>query len=146
MRAGIAGCLIVVLAAGCATTRPNPVEPRTGTGVAASVTKTWNALLVVAAEQGIRMQSSDQRTGIFIGVDQPVPDENDGIADCGVALRQRVHPVRARWDVLIRGDANNAVVRSAVRFVDPTGDECLSLGVWEKALEQRVKALAEVRN
>ena len=145
MRRRSVGCCIVLLAAGCGTTRPKPLEPRPGTEVAASFSRTWNALQEVVAEEGIRAYSTDARNGIFVAEDQPVPEENDFIADCGVALRRRVHPVRARWDMLVRGDSHNSIIRASVRFVDPTGDECLSLGVWEKTLERRVKALAETR-
>jgi hypothetical protein len=145
MRCRAVWCLVMVLLAGCATSQPKRLEPRSGTGVAASFARTWNALQVVIVEQGIPVRSADARNGIVVGEDQPVAEENDGIADCGVALRTRVHPVRARWEMLVRGDSTNAVIRAAVRFVDPTSDECSSLGTWEKALEQRVKRLAELR-
>ena len=145
MRCRVGCCVAVVLLAGCATSQPQRLDPRPGTEVAASFGRTWNALQIVIAEQGIPVRSADPRNGIFVGEDQPVAEENDGIADCGIALRTRVHPVRARWEMLVRGDSVNSVVRAAARFVDPTGDECTSLGAWEKALEERVKQLAERR-
>jgi hypothetical protein len=146
MRGTSVRSLVLLLVAGCATTQPAPVPQRPGTDVAASFGRTWNALQVVIGEQGIPIRGMDRPSGIVVGADQDVPIENDGIADCGHALRARVQPVRARWDLLVRGDSTNAIVRAKVTFVSPTGRECESLGAWETALEQRVKAIAETRS
>ena len=143
MRLWCAGLFTLVLAGGCGTTRPAQVTPRTGTVVGASFGKTWDALLTVVSEQGIRVRDANRPTGFVVAEEQPVSDENDNIADCGRALRTRVYPVRARWSMLVRGDSANSVVKTTVQFVDPTGDACASLGNWEIALERRIKAVAE---
>lgn len=144
MRARAIISLVLPLVVGCATSRPVQPPPRTGTAVAASFSRTWNAMQTVVTEEDIPIWSSDRKHGIVIAEDQPVPPGVDSIADCGRALRTRVRPVRARWELLVRGDSVNSVVWATVRFVDPTGDECASQGLWERAIEERIKTLAEV--
>jgi hypothetical protein len=57
-------------------------------------------------------------------------------------------PDRATYNVLVRGDSNEATVRTTVlwtRIVEDASVECTSTNVWERELESEVRTRAELQ-
>ncbi|HEY2377614.1 MAG TPA: hypothetical protein VGH98_16665 [Gemmatimonadaceae bacterium] len=120
-------------------------------------------MIDVFAARNIQIKTIDRASGLIVAERQRVSDANpDALADCGTMSNGGAHlyPTNAVWNVLVRGDSSSATVKATVRFAwinsaavsalhvsetDAT-KECESRGVWESALEQRVKATAEAKS
>lgn len=139
----------LVLLAACTITPPAPPTPRSGTAVAASFGKSWDAVIDIFAERNIPIKTVDRASGIIVAEPQSVATRIDSLADCGTVIGRAIYPDRATWNVLVRGDSTRSTVKATVRFTqggtpgDPQLVECSTRGIWETALEQGVKANAE---
>ena len=127
--------------------------PRVGTEVAASFGKTWDAVIDVFSERNIGIKTLDRSSGLIVAENASirVADAKEW-ADCGTI--PGAHPNSpavaslnakiARYNILVRGDSIRTMVKATVQFSAPdmttwaSTDECQSLGVWEKGVEEEI--------
>jgi hypothetical protein len=137
--------------AGCTPTPPAVAAPRSGTTVAASQSKTWDAVIDVFADRSIPIKNMERASG-FIATD-PLGTRTVDLAmvDCGKdGLKQPRFPTLASYNVLVRGDSTSSNVKATVRWTSRSGSgkdeiliECTTKGVWESQFERDVKLRAE---
>jgi hypothetical protein len=142
-------CAATLLLAACATYRPPPTPtPRGASQVSASMGETWDAVIDLFAMRNIPIRTIERASGLIGTEPLDVGDEGRPWANCG-AVNGRVRgPNRATYNVLVRGDSNEASVRATVLWIRVTGDEsveCTSTYVWERELESGVKTRAELQ-
>lgn len=160
-----AGAVAAIAIVGCMPryVAPPPAPARSATTVAASAGKTWESVIDVFTERHVPIRTMDRASGLIVAEPQRVDDANpDALADCGSMTNGGAHlsPTDAVWNVLVRGDSSASTVKATVRFswtnaaARSTADArpgglatkpCESRGVWESALEQRIKAAAEAK-
>lgn len=137
----------VLVCACAASLPPGPPIVRTATEVAAPVDRTWEAAVEVFANENIPIKTLDRSSGLIVAETQPVARQ-DGLADCGTAFGTPLSPDAATWNLLVRGDSLRSTVKATVRFTHRLGaadEECGTRGVWETALERKLKAAAEAK-
>jgi hypothetical protein len=130
---------------------PPPVAPRPVVPIAASFDHTWNAVIDIFADNSIPIQSMERASGFIVSREMsPIPD--DSWADCGSGGINTVRLRAASFNVVVRGDSTSSSVRITTRFVGTVQfadnvrtTECSSNGIWERALEKKVKSKAEGR-
>jgi hypothetical protein len=135
---------------GCHPVPPAQVAPRTGTPVAASQAKTWDAVIELFAERNLPIKNMDRASG-FIATDPlGVPLEEQPGVDCGKGIdRLRNLPRTASYSVFVRGDSTSSTVKAAVRWTSRSDDgekllvECTTTGQREAVFENQVRARAE---
>ena len=146
-------CLLVctVLTAGCAAyqppTPPTPPTPHEATEVAASLGKTWDAVIDMFAARNIPIRTIERVSGIIATERLSVGDEGKGWADCGQDNGTTLSPNFAIYNVLVRGDSESSRVQATVRWTlaasASSAIECSTSHVWERELEAAAKGRAE---
>jgi hypothetical protein len=141
-------CAACLLLAGCGSYRPPPSPtPREASQVYASVGETWDAVIDLFATRNIPIRTIERASGL-IGTDPlSVGAEGSAWANCGVQNGRVLGPNRAIYNVLVRGDSNEATVRTTVLWTRVSQDqstECTSTYIWERGLEMEVKERAEL--
>ena len=137
------------LLAGCGSPAYQPPPrpaPREASHVVASMGQTWDAVIDVFATRNIPIRTIERASGLIVTDALRVGEEGVAWATCGSLGGQVLPPDRATYNVLVRGDSNEATVRTTVlwsRTEDPGITECASTYIWERALETDVKARAE---
>jgi hypothetical protein len=139
---------VLVLLAACGSYRPPaPPSPRDATEVAASVGRTWDAVIDLFAARNIPIRTIERSSGIIATEPLIVGPEGRDWADCGTEQSGRLRPNTAIYNVLVRGDSGSATVRATVRWsrilAPGQGVQCSTTDVWERSLESGVKARAE---
>ena len=103
-------CLL--LAAYSSYRPPPPPTPRDASQVNASMGETWDAVIDLFATRNIPIRTIERASGLIVTDPLRVGEEGKAWADCG-ALNGRVRgPDRATYNVLVRGDSNEATVRT----------------------------------
>lgn len=153
--------LVVVALSGCAGrwTPPAPTPARADTEVAASFDRTWDAVIDVFARRSIPIATIDRSSGLIVSARLAV-DRRDAVlwSDCGAPggyegpgnERFRAYASLGDFNVLVRPRGDGAIVRVTIRYAGPepagaTRFACTSTGVYERDLEDRIRAAAERR-
>lgn len=137
--------LVLLVALACYQPPTTVAPERAPMKVAASFDKTWNAVVDVFADRNIPIRTIDRSSGFIatepLGVSE---DEGPDWADCGSGEGGEVSPVRAIYNVRVRGDSSATTVRVTVRW-SSAERECVTRGVWEGDAERNIAARAEGR-
>jgi hypothetical protein len=149
----VAACLVTVALAACYTVAPVPVAPRSGTAIAASFGRAWDATIDEFAEHGISIASVDRVAGLIVPAGHKIASGSETsdaeyYADCGATELRKLHPETVRYNVIVHGDSSSAHVLVRA-FYEPYKSEsdifgrCISRGYYESILEDSIKARAE---
>src|SRR6266705_3775805 len=104
---------------GCSVQAPAPPVPRAGvTQVAASFSKTWDAVIDDFASQNVPIKTIDRTSGLIVAERLSVARDAGDVADCGTDMMiGRLYPTSATYNVLVRGDSTKSTVRVTVRWL-----------------------------
>ena len=105
---------------GCSVQAPAPPVPRSGaTEVAASFSKTWDAVIDDFASQNVPIKTIDRTSGLIVAERLSVgPEDGKLWADCGSDMMiGKLYPTSATYNVLVRGDSTKSTVRVTVRWL-----------------------------
>ena len=138
----------VLTACGASTLPPAPAAPapREATEVAASMGRTWDAVIDMFAARNIPIRTIERASGIIATDQLSVGSEGERWAVCGEGNGATLAPNLAIYNVLVRGDSTGSRVMATVRWTlgSATSDiECSSTRIWERDLERAVKSRAE---
>lgn len=142
--------LSLVAALACYQPPVSVAPERAPTPVAASLDKTWMAVIDVFAERNIPIRTIDRSSG-FVATDPLRVDGEEGLewADCGSGEGGDLGPTRASYNVLVRGDSQTTTVRITATWQAVTRDygvaDCVTRGTWESDAERSIAARAEGR-
>jgi hypothetical protein len=122
---------------------------RSGTEVAASKARTWDALLAAwAANQEMlgAITYTDASAGLVLAslswrARRPVADDLDTWGTCTSTIFTELAD-SVTWTVVVRGDTDASAIHATARFWK-LGYQCVSHGVREAELEALVKEMAE---
>ena len=137
----------------CFPKAPAPAAPRTALSVAASFSRTWDAVVDAFAERSIPIKTIDRSSGLIVADEMALPGPSiDRIkyADCGSdGMGTRFVASRAGYNVLVRGDSARSTVKVTARFVsvnavNAKSADCSTTGLLESAIEGQVKERAEL--
>jgi hypothetical protein len=139
---------VVLLLPACHSYRPPaPPSPRDAVEVHASIARTWDAVIDLFGARNIPIRTIERASGIIATEPLIVGAEGRTWADCGTDQSGRLRPNTAIYNVLVRGDGGSATVKATVRWTrvlaPGQGIQCSTTYVWERALENDVKARAE---
>jgi hypothetical protein len=139
---------VLLLLPACHSYRPpEPPSPRDPIEVHASIGRTWDAVIDLFAARNIPIRTIERSSGIIATEPLIVGAEGRSWADCGTDQSGRLRPNTAIYNVLVRGDGGSATVKATVRWTrvlaPGQGIQCSTTYVWERALEEDVKARAE---
>jgi hypothetical protein len=142
--------VFAVLACACGGSTPPPAPaapaPREATEVAATMGRTWDAVIDMFAARNIPIRTIERASGIIATDELSVGSEGERWAVCGEGNGATLAPNLAIYNVLVRGDSASSRVMATVRWTlgSATSDiECTSTRIWERELERAVKARAE---
>jgi hypothetical protein len=164
MRRGTTGILFLLIS--CTSYRPPPSpEPREATHVNASVGRTWDAVVNQFAARSIPVRTIERASGLIVTEQLSVGREGYRWADCGqsggggsdnqkpplpvswsdpaVNSPENLGPTHATYNVLVRGDSLESIVKATVRWIR-NSKECATNHSWERTLELEVKQNAEL--
>jgi hypothetical protein len=141
---------MAVLASACSAYQPPPPPtPREATEVAASMGRSWDAVIDMFAARNIPIRTIERVSGIIATEQLAVGDEGKDWADCGEDNGTVLAPNFATYNVLVRGDSVNSRIKATVRWTLETSPsssiECSTRHVWERELEQQAKGRAEAQ-
>lgn len=136
---------------------PRPGVVRSGTMVAVSFAKTWEAVVDVYGDKNLPIRTIDRASGLLVGERLSVEYEpaDPTLYDCGTVVewtsRRTVPAERVAYNVIVRGDSTRSTVKVTPRWMTLTNGEnelggfrdCTSTGAWESAFEALVKERAE---
>ena len=150
MRYVVAAVAVLVVGTACGSrTDPGVATPAAATSVAAPFAKTWDVLIDEFATENIPIKTVDRASGIVASEMIRVAQVPHRIADCGrEPVIGDLQPTNVSYNVLVRGDSGAASVRVNARWVHVDGAtsiDCATTGIWETAMQQRIRDRAEGR-
>jgi hypothetical protein len=115
--------------------------------VAASVGRTWDAVIDLFADRNIPIATMERVSGFIATQTLSVGREGTEWADCGSFKSTPIVPDHVVYNVRVLGDSSQSTVRVTTRWTQGSKSElpsdCPSKGVWETDFEKAVKARAE---
>jgi hypothetical protein len=147
---------IILLAAACTYSAPASVAPeRAPTTVIAPFDRTWTAAIDYFADLNVPIRTLDRTSG-FAATEELTVSDGTSVewADCGDVDGTPVAPMRAVYNVRVRGDSARSMVRVTVRWVSAHTDvwtsqtrgiDCVTTGKWELDAELAIQRRAEGR-
>ncbi len=146
-RLPVAPTVVAILLVGCVQPPTTNVAPRPPMEVAASVGRTWDAVIDLFADRNIPIATMERVSGFIATQTLSVGREGVEWADCGSVMSTPVVPDHAVYNVRVLGDSSQSTVRVTTRWTQSSksdlSPECPSRGVWETDFEKAVKARAE---
>lgn len=140
---------LVVLLCACTPTLPAPAAPRTGSPVAASFGKTWDATIDAFADRGISIETLDRASGLIVPRGRTwAGSEQQALiyADCGRDAFGTVTIANSvKYNVIVRGDSTRSTIQVRAFYEPLAGGRCESRGVFEADAEAGIRARAEGR-
>jgi len=142
--------LLVVALSACATVPPAPAVVRSPMGIAAPMSRTWDAVIDVFASKNIPIANMDRSSGFISTAEMSVPiTPGQTWADCGTFIGRPQLPSHANYNIRVKetGPTTSTVLVATFWKISSSAAgqtaQCTSTGKWETEAETEIKQRAE---